>query len=147
VGIEEILTAARRPWQNPYAERLIGSIRRQCLNHLVILSARHLKRILREYFDYYNRSRTHLALAKDSPTTRRVMLNGDILANDNDSRWFFQCEHLIRADIFETLNRAARPRDLEEPHCGVLTEPEVQALVACRDIAASGADEPELFAD
>jgi transposase InsO family protein len=78
LGIEEVLTAARSPWQNPYAERLIGSIRRECLNHLVILSVRHLKRMLREYFDYYNRSRTHLALAKDSPTTRSVMLNGDI---------------------------------------------------------------------
>jgi transposase InsO family protein len=80
LGIEEVLTAARSPWQNAYAERLIGSIRRECLNHFVVLSARHLKRILRKYFDYYNRSRTHLALAKDSPTTRSVMPHGEILA-------------------------------------------------------------------
>ena len=52
--IEEILTAARSPWQNPYAERLIGSIRRECLDHFIILNARHLKRTLASYFSYYN---------------------------------------------------------------------------------------------
>jgi len=80
LGIQEVLTAARSPWQNAYAERLIGSIRRECLNHFVVFNTRHLKRILREYFDHYNRSRTHLALAKDSPTTRSVTLCGNILA-------------------------------------------------------------------
>ena len=53
LGIKEVLTAPRSPWQNPYAERLIGSIRRECLNHFVILSAKHLKRTLASYFDYY----------------------------------------------------------------------------------------------
>jgi len=80
LGIQEVLPAARSPWQNAYAERLIGSIRRECLNHFVVFNTRHLKRILREYLDYYNRSRTHLALAKDSPTTRSVTLRGNILA-------------------------------------------------------------------
>ena len=64
MGITEVLTAPRSPWQNPYAERLIGSIRRECLKHFLILNARHLKRILYCYFRYYNRSRTHLSLAK-----------------------------------------------------------------------------------
>ena len=56
--IEEALTAARSPWQNPYAERLIGSIRRECLDHFVILNARHLKRTLNSHFAYYHGSRT-----------------------------------------------------------------------------------------
>src|SRR5437763_4893895 len=54
LGIEEVVTAPQSPWQNPYAERLIGSIRRECLNHFVILSARHLRRTLSFYFRYYN---------------------------------------------------------------------------------------------
>jgi hypothetical protein len=58
-GIEELLTAPRSPWQNPYAERLIGSIRRDCLNHFVIPNARHRNRALASYFGYYHGSRTH----------------------------------------------------------------------------------------
>ncbi|MGI9071850.1 MAG: integrase core domain-containing protein, partial [Bryobacteraceae bacterium] len=64
---------------NPYAERLIGSIRRECLNHFVVLNARHLKRILRSYFDYYHQSRTHLGLAKECPAARPVMETGRII--------------------------------------------------------------------
>jgi putative transposase len=67
--IQEVLIAPASPWQNCYVERLIGSIRRECLNHVVILNARHLKRTLTSYFDYYQRSRTHLALGKDCPTS------------------------------------------------------------------------------
>ena len=55
MGIEEVLTAYRSPWQNPYAERLIGSIRRDCLDHVVVLGEGHLRKILKEYFTYYNR--------------------------------------------------------------------------------------------
>jgi putative transposase len=62
--IEEVLTAPRSPWQNPYAERLIGSIRRDCLNHFVILNTRHLRRTLASYFAYYHGSRTHLGFDK-----------------------------------------------------------------------------------
>jgi putative transposase len=57
---------------NPYAERLIGSIRRECLDHLIVLGERHLRRILTSYTVYYHLARTHLALAKDAPTSRRV---------------------------------------------------------------------------
>ena len=67
LGIEEVLTAPRSPWQNPYAERIIGSIRRDCLNHIIVLNERHLRRILREYFSYYHTCRTHLSLNKDPP--------------------------------------------------------------------------------
>jgi putative transposase len=70
--IREVLTAARSPWQNPFAERLIGSIRRECLNHVLVLGERHLHRILARYFSYYHRARTHLALDKDAPDGRAV---------------------------------------------------------------------------
>ena len=80
LGIEEVLTAPRNPWQNPYVERLIGSIRRDCLNHFVILNARHLKRILASYFVYYHGSRTHLGLDKQCPIPRQVSSIGRIIA-------------------------------------------------------------------
>src|SRR2546426_8739415 len=72
MGIEEVLTAPQSPWQNPFAERLIGSIRRECLSHVLVLSERHLRRILTRYFAYYHRARTHLALNKDAPDARPV---------------------------------------------------------------------------
>ncbi len=65
--IEEIKTAAQSPWQNPYAERVIGSIRRECLDHIVILGELHLKRILASYAGYYHCVRTHLSLDRDTP--------------------------------------------------------------------------------
>jgi hypothetical protein len=72
MGTEEVLTAPRSPWQNPYAERLVGSIRRECLDHVIVCNQRSLRRTLRSYFAYYQRSRTHLALAKDAPEPRAV---------------------------------------------------------------------------
>jgi transposase InsO family protein len=72
--IEQVPTAPRSPWQNPYAERVIGSIRRECLNRMVVLGERHLKRILSSYVDYYNATRTHLSLSKDSPDHRATHL-------------------------------------------------------------------------
>jgi len=72
MGIEEVLTAPRSPWQNAFVERLIGSIRRDCLDHVIVLNERHLKRILTGYFDYYHRWRTHLSLGMDSPASRSV---------------------------------------------------------------------------
>ncbi len=72
LGLKEVRTAHRSPWQNPYAERVIGSIRRECLDHMVILGERHLKRVLASYADYYNRTRTHLSLEKDAPECRPI---------------------------------------------------------------------------
>ncbi|MCP4334333.1 MAG: transposase family protein [Gammaproteobacteria bacterium] len=72
LGIEEVISAPRSPWQNPFCERVIGSIRRECLNHVIVMKERHLRRILREYVDYYNTCRTHLSLNKDPPETRIV---------------------------------------------------------------------------
>jgi putative transposase len=64
--------ATRSSWQNAYAERMIGSIRRECLDHVVVIGERHLMRILSEYVDYYNGTRTHLSLIKDAPEPRGV---------------------------------------------------------------------------
>jgi len=74
MGIEEVPTAPRSPWQNPYCERVIGSIRRECLDHVIVLNERHLCRILSDYFDYYHNSRPHLSLDRNSPTPREVEL-------------------------------------------------------------------------
>jgi putative transposase len=67
IGIEEVLTAPRSPWQNPYAERLVGSVRRECLDHVIVLGEHHLYGILKSYLHYYHTSRTHLSLGKDAP--------------------------------------------------------------------------------
>ena len=72
MGIAEVLTAPHSPWQNPFAERLIGSIRRECLNHVFVLGELHLRRILTRYFAYYHRARTHLSLDKDAPDGRPI---------------------------------------------------------------------------
>jgi transposase InsO family protein len=72
MGITEVLTAPRSPWQNPLAERLVGSIRRECLDHMIVLGEKHLRQILKSYFDYYLGARTHLSLAKDAPSPRVV---------------------------------------------------------------------------
>ena len=71
-GMEEVLTAPRSPWQNPYVERPIGSIRRECLDHVIVWNQRALRQILQSHFVYYRHSRTHLALAKDAPESRAV---------------------------------------------------------------------------
>ena len=72
LGIDEVLTTYRAPWQNPYAERVIGSIQRECLDHVIVLGPGHLKRVVTQYVDYYNGVRTHLSLCKDSPDRRPV---------------------------------------------------------------------------
>jgi len=72
LNIGEVLTAPRFLWQNPYVERVIGSIRRECLDHAIILGGRHLRRTIGHYVNYYNPVRTHLSLSKDTPTVRSV---------------------------------------------------------------------------
>ena len=79
MGIRDRPTAPRSPWQNGYAEGLIGSIRRECLEHVIVFGERHLWHVLRSYAEYYNGARTHLSLAKDSPFTRPVQRVGSIL--------------------------------------------------------------------
>jgi putative transposase len=72
LGIAQIVTAPRSPWQNGYCERVIGTIRRECLDHVIVLNENHLRRVLKEYLAYYHESRTHLGLGKDAPNTRAV---------------------------------------------------------------------------
>jgi putative transposase len=72
MGITEVVTAPRSPWQNAYVERVIGSIRRECLDQVVIFNERHLRRVLTSYVDYYHRTRTHLSLDKDCPNSRPI---------------------------------------------------------------------------
>ena len=72
MGIEEVITACQSPWQNAYAERVIGSIRRECLDHVIVFGENHLRRILSDYFKYYHSSRTHLSLMRNSPIPREV---------------------------------------------------------------------------
>jgi transposase InsO family protein len=72
MGIHEVLSAPRSPWQRASVERMIGSIQRECLDHVVVFHEGSLRRTLSSYFDYYHRSRTHLSLAKDSPEPRPV---------------------------------------------------------------------------
>ena len=74
MGIEEVLIAPRAPWQNPYAERVIGSIRRECLDHVIVLNEDHLRRILTSYLGYYHQSRPHLSLERNAPVPRNIEL-------------------------------------------------------------------------
>ena len=78
MGIRDRPISARSPWQNGYAERLIGTIRRECLDHVVVFGERHLRNLLRSYQQYYNECRTHLSLDKDAPLARAVTAHGRI---------------------------------------------------------------------
>ncbi len=72
MGIKEVLISPRSPWQNPFAERVIGSIRRDCLDHIIVLSEAHLIRILTEYLDYYHTARPHQSLDHNAPISRSI---------------------------------------------------------------------------
>jgi transposase InsO family protein len=80
MGIRDRPISLRSPWQNPYAERFIGTLRRECLDHVLIFGERHLLRILSLYSTYHNQSRTHLALSKDAPIRRAVQGSGTVVA-------------------------------------------------------------------
>jgi len=80
MGIREVRTSFRSPWQNAFVERVIGSIRRECSDQVIVLNEESLRRVLRSYIDYYHTSRLHLSLEKDSPTTRPVQSVGNIVA-------------------------------------------------------------------
>ena len=77
-GINEIVTAYRSPWQNGYVERVIGSIRREFLDHVIVMNENHLRKLLKEYFHYYNYQHTHLGLNKDSPESRPIQVIEEI---------------------------------------------------------------------
>ena len=82
LSINQVITARRSPWQNGYVERVIGSIRRECTDHIIVFTENHLRRLMQSYIRYYHRSRTHLSLEKDAPEPRPVepAENGQIVA-------------------------------------------------------------------
>ncbi|MEM7248532.1 MAG: integrase core domain-containing protein [Acidobacteriota bacterium] len=82
LGIEEVKTAPRSPWQNPYVERFNGTLRRELLDHVIVLGERHLRRLIGEYLSYYHEARCHLSLDKDSPHGREVQTpeRGEVVA-------------------------------------------------------------------
>jgi transposase InsO family protein len=80
MGIRDKPIAPGSPWQNGFAERLIGSIRRECANHIVVLGEKHLRRVLKSYARYYNEVRTHRSLDKDAPISRPVQGVGRIIS-------------------------------------------------------------------
>jgi transposase InsO family protein len=82
MGIRDRPIAPRSPWQNGYVERAIGSIRRECLDHVIVRNEAHLRCVLRAYSDYYNQTRTHLGLDKDTPNRRPIEHRGRIVTSD-----------------------------------------------------------------
>jgi transposase InsO family protein len=72
LGIEEVLSAPRSPWQRAYIERVIGSIRRECIDHVIVFNEESLRRHMKSYVQYYHETRTHLSLEKDTPASRSV---------------------------------------------------------------------------
>jgi transposase InsO family protein len=94
MGIRDKPTAPASPWQNGFVERLIGSIRRECVDHIIVLGDMHLRRVLKSYADYYNSVRTHRSLNKDAPVSRPVQRIGSI-----KSHALAVCLPLIRSRI------------------------------------------------
>jgi transposase InsO family protein len=72
LGMRDVVTTPASPWENAYAERVIGSFRRECLDRIIVVNERHLRRILKEYLIYYHEHRTHLGLNKDAPQARGI---------------------------------------------------------------------------
>jgi hypothetical protein len=100
-------TSFRSPWQNGYAERLIGSVRRECTDHLIAFNADHLRRILAKYAIYYNEMRTHVSLGKDAPCTRPIEWFGDWRATSSlRSNLDFGSDSIIGAAL---VNKSAAP--------------------------------------
>jgi transposase InsO family protein len=124
MGITEVVTASRSPWQNAFVERVISSIRRECLDYIVIFNRRHLRRVLSKYIDYYHQTRTHLSLDKDCPDPRPVMPPGS-----EESSPFHKSVACITATnvsppdsplvpAYQRLRRAAAPPSSEDPLLG-----------------------------
>ena len=87
MGINEVVTAPRSPWQNAYVERLIGSIRLECLDHVIIFNESHLRHVLSSYFQYHHEARTHLSLNKACPLSRRIQYLPLQARSSHPPRW------------------------------------------------------------
>jgi transposase InsO family protein len=97
MGIRDRPTSPRSPWQNAYVERLIGSIRRDCLDHLIIVDERHLHNLLRDYAEYYNRLRTHSSLNQNAPLGRPVQSHGVLHRPASDKRFDLAARLLVES--------------------------------------------------
>ena len=108
MGIRDKPIAPGSPWQNSFAERLIGSIRRECVDHVIALGEQHLRRVLKSYAIYYNSARTHRSLDKDSPVSRPVQRVGRIVLHD----WSAGFITSTSESNFSVRTRAPRARSL-----------------------------------
>ena len=123
MGIEEVLTAPRSPWQNPYVERLIGSIRRECLDHIIIFNDSHLRRVLSRYFQYHHWTRTHPSLDKDC----RSLATYSLLLQARLSRSPRSAVCIIATNVVRHDRRArfgVKDPGIFRPLCSYATEPE-----------------------
>jgi hypothetical protein len=103
--IEEVITAVRSPWQNAYVERLIGTVRRECLDHVIVLSEGGLRKVLKEYFRYYDECRPHESLGKNSPTPRAIELGkkGPVLSIPEVGGLHHRYQRALEADTTGSL--------------------------------------------
>jgi hypothetical protein len=132
MGIHEVLTAPRSPWQNAYAERVIGSIRRECLDHVIVVNETGLSRLLTWYLTYYHQSRTHLSLGRDSPDPVRSR-------HQRAARWWS-----VRRSAVYTIATTAERRNHKAPLLASQRCRNRSALVSALTIRArrSGPHEP-----
>ena len=112
MGIRDRPTSPRSPWQNGYAERLIGSIRRECLDHVIVFGERHLRHVLLSYMKYHNEVRTHLSLEKDAPVSRAVKRAGPFFAARS---WAGCTTNMFGFDLREAQAYLGRPTDKTFP--------------------------------
>src|SRR5271169_2044929 len=124
VGIRDRPTSPRSPWQNGYAERLIGSIRRECIDHIIVFGERHLRHVLLSYVKYYNEIRTHLSLDKDAPASRAIERTGYILC-----RPILGGLHHQYSRILFTIG-TSRTAQIRETYCGLQSFAYLSALLA-----------------
>jgi Integrase core domain len=127
MGIRDRPISPRSPWQNPYAERLIGTLRRECLDHVLIVGERHLRRMLASYSSYYNESRTHLALEKDAPLRRAIQRCGAIITHANP----FRTAPSLCADMIFGKDSTDDPKRLS-PAVGVMCAESNKSLLPAR---------------
>jgi transposase InsO family protein len=126
MGIRDRPTSPRSPWQNGYAERLIGSIRRECVDHVVVFGERHLRHVLQSYLKYYNETRTHLSLDKDAPIPRAAEAVGRILSRPVLGGLHHQ---YVRINL-----RQAQARPFTEKQIDLVTTFADQAVIAIEDV-------------
>jgi hypothetical protein len=149
MGIVEVITAPRSPWQNAYVERVIGSIRRECLDHLVIFNERHLRRVFTSYVDYYHRTRTHLSLDKDCPEQRPIQVPkvGKIIAIPQVGGMHHRYQRLAAQLLAHTVDAAAATGATSSTHFLIETFPADSAGSSdrFRSQLPSGATTPNEF--